>query len=321
MKAVIQNAYGSPDVLHIREMDRPDIKEYEVLVEVCASSINAGDLFTVRGRPWAVRLALGMRRPKNHIPGWDVAGWVSDVGAKVTQFHPGDEVFGSCENTFAEYVSADTDSIAKKPGNLTYTEAASVPSAGLTALQGLVKHGNLESGQKVLINGASGGVGTYAVQIARSHEAEVTGVCSTAKMDMVRSIGAHYVIDYTREDFTQNGQQYDLILDNAGNRKFSELRRVLSPEGIILPNSGHGGMGYVIKGFVLSALLRRQGRPWITQPNSRDLETLRELIESQELTPVIDRTYSLEEIREAVEYLESGQVRGKVGLSIRGNDA
>ncbi|MFQ6088694.1 MAG: NAD(P)-dependent alcohol dehydrogenase [Candidatus Methanofastidiosia archaeon] len=287
-----------------------------MLVSVHAAALNAGDYFSMRGSPWAIRLVLGFLKPKNHILGWDVAGRVKAVGKKVTQFQPGDEVFGSCNHTFAEYVSADADNFAMKPKNLTFEQAAAVPTAALTALQGLRDAGKVQPGQKVLINGASGGVGTFAVQIAKSLGAEVTGVCSTKNVDMVLSIGANSVIDYTKKDFTQSGQHYDLILDNVANRSFSDLRRALTPQGTLIPNSGHGGMGYVIKAFVLSPLMRQQGRPFIMTPNNEDLVILKELIESGNIKPVIDRTYPLSETPEAIGYLGEGHAKGKVVITL-----
>ena len=317
MKAIVQNEYGSPDVLELKEVDKPEVKENDVLVRVNTAAINAGDYFSVSGSPWLARLTVGFPKPKNYILGWDVAGCVEAVGMKVTQFQPGDEVFGACNHTFAEYVSADADNFAMRPANLTFEQAAAVPTAALTALQGLRDVGKVQTGQKVLINGASGGVGTFAVQIAKSFGAEVTGVCSTRNVGMVRSIGADHVIDYTKEDFTQSGQRYDLILDNVANRSFSDLRRSLTPQGIILPNSGHGGMGYVIKAFVLSAFMRQQGRPYVSSQNSKDLVILKELIESGKITPVIDRTYPLSETPEALGYVGEGHAKGKVIITMQ----
>jgi NADPH:quinone reductase-like Zn-dependent oxidoreductase len=250
MKAIVQNEYGSPNVLKLKEVDKPVIKESDVLVRVHAAALNAGDYFSMRGSPWVVRFAVGFPKPKNYILGWDVAGHVQAVGKKVTRFQPGDEVFASCNGTLAVYACVAEDKLAMKPTNLTFEQAAAVPTAALTALQGLRDAGKVRPRQKVLINGASGGVGTFAVQIAKSFGAEVTGVCSTKNVDMVRSIGADHVIDYTKKDFTKSGLDYDLILDNVANRSFSDLRRALTPQGIIIPNSGHGGMGYVFKAFL-----------------------------------------------------------------------
>ena len=316
MKAIVQNAYGSAEVLKLAEVDKPVVKENEVLVRVQATSINAGDYFSMRGSPWAARLTVGFPKPKNYIPGWDVAGRVEAVGKNVTQFQPGDEVFGSCFHTFAEYVSTDADLLARKPVNLTFKQTAAVPSAALTALQELRDVGKIQTGQKVLINGASGGVGTFTVQIAKALGAEVTGVCSSRNVDMVRSIGADQVVDYNQEDFTQKEGYYDLILDNVGNRSFSDCRRALTSQGMIIPNTGHAGMGYVIKASVRSMFLHQQGSLKVTKPNHKDLIVLKELIEAGKVKPVIDRTYPLSKTPEAMEYAEKGHVRGKVVITV-----
>jgi NADPH:quinone reductase-like Zn-dependent oxidoreductase len=310
MKAIVQTGYGSPDVLELREMDKPVVKDDKVLVRVHAAAVNAGDYFSMSGSPWLVRMMVGFPKPKNYIPGWDLAGHVEEVGGKVKRFQPGDEVFGSCNHTFAEYASADEDKFAMKPANLTLEQAAAVPTAALTALKGLRDAG------KVKINGASGGVGTFAVQIAKSFGVEVTGVCSTRNVDMVRSIGADHVIDYTQEDFTQSGQRYDLILDNVASRSFSDLRRSLAPQGTIIPNSGHSGMGYVVKAYVLSWFIRQQGGMFMAVPTNEDLVVLKELIESGKVTPVIDGTYPLSEVPEAMRYLDEEHARGKVVITV-----
>lgn len=316
MKAIVQTDYGSPDVLKLKEVDEPVVKENEVLVSVKAAALNAGDIFSMRGSPWLARFTVGFPKPKDYILGWDMAGRVQAVGTEVTRFQPGDEVFASCGAALAEYACAAEDKVAIKPANLTFEEAAAVPTAAITALQSLRDQGKLRAGQKVLINGASGGVGTFAVQIAKALGAEVTGVCSTRNVDMVRSIGADYVIDYTQEDFTRSGQSYDLILDNVANRSFSDLRRVLTPQGIIIPNSGHGGMSYVFKAFLLSPFMRQQGSPFVAKPNHKDLVILKELIESGKITPVIDRTFPLSDTLEAFRYLDEGHARGKVVITV-----
>jgi len=316
MKAIVQNDYGSPEVLELRDIDKPVVKDGDVLIRVLAAGLNAGDVFSMRGSPWAARLAVGFPRPKNHIPGWDAAGLVETVGKNVTLFRPGDEVFCSCTGTLAEYACAPEGKLAIKPTNMTFEQAAAVPTAAITALQGLRDAGKVQAGQKVLINGASGGVGTFAVQISKSLGAEVTGVCSTRNVDMVRSIGADYVIDYTQEDFTQGEQRYDLILDNVGNHSFTDLRHMLSPQGRIQPNTGHAGMGYVIKAFVLSLFMRRQGSMFLATPKNEDLDVLKELIEAGKVTPVIDRTYPLSETREAFRYLDEGHAQGKVVIAM-----
>jgi NADPH:quinone reductase-like Zn-dependent oxidoreductase len=316
MKAIVQNAYGGAEVLQLAEIKQPGIGEKQVLIRVHASAINAGDYFSMRGRPWAARFSVGFPKPKNYIPGWDVAGHVEDVGTAVTRFKPGDEVFGTCSRTFAEYVSADESFLAKKPGKLDFRQAACVPSAALTALQELREIGRLHAGQNVLINGASGGVGTFAVQIAKAYGANVTGVCSTRNVDMVRSIGADQVIDYTQQDFTQTGQRYDLILDNVGNRSFSDCRRALKREGILIPNTGHAGMRYVINAFIRSLFMHQQGGLRMTRSNYGDLEILKELIESGKMKPVIDRIYPLEKLPEAMAYAEQGHTAGKIVIAV-----
>jgi NADPH:quinone reductase-like Zn-dependent oxidoreductase len=316
MKAIVQNAYGSPDVLTLKEVEAPTIKENEVLVRVHAAALNAGDYFSLRGSPWLVRFTVGFPKPKDYILGWDMAGRVVAVGDQVTQFRPGEEVFATCNATLAEYVCVAEDKLALKPTNLTFKQAAAVPTAALTALQGLRDEGKVQPGQQVLINGASGGVGTFAVQIAKALGAEVTGVCSTRNLEMVRSLGADHVVDYTQEDFTRSGKRYDLILDNVASRSFSDLRRALTPRGMIIPNSGHGGMGYVIKAFLLSPFMRQQGSMYLASPNNKDLVVLKEFIEAGVLTPVIDKTYPLCDTPEAFRYLEEEHARGKVVINV-----
>jgi NADPH:quinone reductase-like Zn-dependent oxidoreductase len=319
MKAIVQNAYGGPEVLKLTEVDKPVIKDNDVLVRVHASAINAGDYFSMRGSPWLARLTVGFPKPKNYILGWDVAGKTEAVGKNIKIFKPGDEVFGTASHTFAEYVSTEAKYLAIKPDNLNFEQTAAVPSAALTALQELRDVGKIQAGYKVLINGASGGVGTFAVQIAKAFGAEVTGVCSTRNVDMVRSIGADHVMDYTKEDFTQKKRYYDLILDNVGNRSFSDCRCALKSNGMIIPNTGHAGMRYVFKAFILSAFMRRQGNMKVTKVNHEDLIVLKELIESGKIKPVIDKTYPLNKTPEALGYAEQGHVRGKVVITIKHN--
>jgi NADPH:quinone reductase-like Zn-dependent oxidoreductase len=316
MKAIVQNAYGSPDVLTLAEVAQPARKENEVLVRVKAASLNAGDAFTLRGSPWLTRLMVGFPRPKNHILGWDMAGVVEAVGAQVTQFKPGEDVFASCSGSLAEYVSVDEDKLALKPANLTFEQAAAVPTAAITALIGLRDAGKLQPGQRVLINGASGGVGTFAVQIAKALGGEVTGVCSTRNVELVRSLGADHVIDYVHEDFTANGQRYDLILDNVASRSFADLRRALTPQGKIIPNSGHGGMSYVFKAYLLSLIMRQHGGMYLALPSGKDLLVLKELIETGKLKPVIDKTFPLSETPAAFRYLEKEHACGKLVITI-----
>jgi NADPH:quinone reductase-like Zn-dependent oxidoreductase len=316
VKAIVLNRYGSPDVLELKEIDKPVVKDDDVLVRVHAAALNAGDVFSMKGSPWLARFSVGFPKPKDYVLGWDAAGRVEAVGKNVTRFRPGDEVFTACSGALAEYACAAEDKVALKPTNLSFEQAAAVPTAALTALQGLRDAGKVQPGQKVLINGASGGVGTFAVQIAKALGAAVTGVCSPRNVEMVRSLGADHVIDYTREDFAQGGQRYDLILDNVASRSFSDLRRALTPQGIIIPNSGHGGMSYVFKAFLLSPFMRQQQSPFMAAPNAEDLVALKELIEAGKVTPVIDRTYPLSETREAVRYMVEEHARGKVVIAI-----
>jgi NADPH:quinone reductase-like Zn-dependent oxidoreductase len=251
------------------------------------------------------------------VVGLDVAGHVEAVGRNVTRFRPGHEVFGEGRGTCAEYACAKEGKLALKPNNMTFEQAAAVPTSALAALHGLRDHGKVQPGQKVLINGASGGVGTFAVQIAKVLGAEVTGVCSTANVDMVRSLGADHVIDYTKEDFTQGEPRYALILDNAASHSFADYRRVLEPGGTLMPNSGHAGMGYVIKAFLLPLFVRQQERPFVSTPNQDDLITLKQLVEAGRVTPVIDRTYPLRETAEAFRYLDQGHARGRVVIVVK----
>jgi len=319
MQAIVQNAYGSPNVLKLKDVARPAINESDVLVRVHAAALNAGDVFSMRGRPIPIRFTVGFPKPKDFILGWDMAGLVEAFGEKVTRFQPGDEVFAACNSTFAEYVSVAEDKLALKPANLTFEQAAAVSTAAVTALHALRDVGNVQPGQKVLSNGSSGGVGTFAVQVAKAFGAEVTGACSTGKVNMVRSIGANHVIDYTQEDFTQNGLRYDLILDNVANHSFADLRGVLTPQGVLIPNSGHSGIGYVLKALMLSPFTHQQGSPFVAQPTSKDLVVLKELIEAGKITPVIDKTYPMSEAIEAFRYLDEGHARGKVVITIATN--
>lgn len=317
MKAIIQNAYGPSDVLELREIDRPSCGDDDVLVRVYAASVHAGDYFTMRGVPYVARFFAGWPKPKNYVPGFDVAGTVEAVGSGVSGFVPGDEVFGECGGgACAEYATARHDRFVAKPARLSFEQAAAVPVSALAALQGLRDAAGLRPGQRVLINGASGGVGTYAVQIAKALGAEVTGVCSTVNLELVRSIGADHAIDYTREDFTSDGRTYDLIFDNVGNRSFRECRRALTPGGVVLPNTGNAGMGYILKAFARSLFVKQQGRPFVSAPTNEDLLALKELIEAGKVTPVIDRTYALAETPAALEYVGRGHARGKVVIIV-----
>jgi len=316
LKAIVQNAYGSSAVLALAEVAKPAVKNGEVLIRVHATSINAGDYFTMRGSPWLIRLGLGLLRPRNHILGWDVAGTIEAVGSGVTLLQPGDEIFGGVDAAFAEYVVAAESRLAPKPPNLSFEQAAAAPVAALTALQGLRNNGEVRPGQKVLVNGASGGVGTFTVQMAKALGAEVTGVCSGGNANLVRSIGAGHVIDYTQEDFTKGEVRYDLIMDQVGNHRLSHLRSVLTPAGRIQPNTGHGGMGYVLKSLMLSFLSRKHGKLFISEPNRKDLLAIKELLEGGKVAPVIDRTYQLSDVPEAMAYAEQGHVRGKVVITV-----
>lgn len=317
MKAIVQNGYGSPDHLSLKDVDQPVIAEDELLVRVHASSINAGDYFTLKGSPWLVRFSVGFPSPKDHILGWDVAGQVESAGVKVTKFKPGDAVYTACGSAFAEYVKVREARLALMPGNLTFEQAAAVPTGAITALQGLRDAGKVQPGMKVLINGASGGVGIYAVQIAKSLGAEVTGVCSTRNAEMVRSLGADHVIEYTREDFTRGDQKYDVILDNVANHSIFAMRRVLTPDGLIIPNSGHGGMWYVIKAFALSPFMKQLGKMYLADPNQEDLDYLSELIEAGKVRPIIDRAYTMREIPDAFRYLEKTHAQGKIVIRVK----
>lgn len=316
MKAIVQNAYGSPDVLEIKEVNRPEVKENEVLVRVAAASINAGDIFSVKGSPWLARFSVGFPKPKDYILGWDAAGTVEMVGDKVTRFKPGDEVYTLCSGAFAEFACAPEEKVALKPENLTFEEAAAIPAGALTALLALRSQGKLKEGQKVLINGASGGVGTFSVQIAKALGADVTGVCSTRNVGLVRSLGADHVVDYKKEDFTKSDQRYDLILDNVGSRSFAECRRMLTPQGIHLPNTGHAGMSYVLKAYLLSALMPQHHSPFLAVPSPEDFHFLNELIEAGKVRPVIDKVFPMNQAKEAFWYLEKKHAQGKVVIAI-----
>ncbi len=321
MKAIVQNGYGSPDVFELKELDKPAVKDGDVLVRVHAAALHAGDYFAMRGLPYVARLTTGWPKPKNYVPGWDVAGHVEAVGKNVEQLQPGDEVFGSCQGTCAEYVCVGEKKLSPKPTNLTLEQAASVPTSAVTALRGLRDAGKVQPGQKVLINGASGGVGTFAVQIAKSFGAEVTAVCSTRNVDMVRSIGTDHVVDYTQEDFTQGGQRYDLIFDNVENRSLSDCRRALAPDGTLILNSGSGarGIGFLVrlvKPLLLSPFVRQNLRRYLSTPNHEDLVVLKDLVESGKLKPVIDKTYPLRETPAALAYIEGGHARGKVVITV-----
>jgi NADPH:quinone reductase-like Zn-dependent oxidoreductase len=328
MKAILYHRYGSPDVLGLEDVATPVADDDRVLVRVRAASVNAYDWHMTRGLPYLLRMSEGLRKPKSSAVGVDLAGVVEAVGRNVNQFKPGDVVFGERGGAFAEYVSALPINLARKPANLTFEQAAAVPMAGFTALQGLRDRGRLRPGQRVLINGASGGVGTFAVQIAKAFGASVTAVCSTRNVDLVRSIGADQVIDYTNADFTRGAQRYDLILDVAASRSLSACRRVLRPEGILVLVGAAGGpekqgrwLGPLVgplQALVLSRFVSQKLVPFLAKRSNEDLLVLTELIEAGKLRPVIDRTYPLTETPAAVRYLEAGHARGKVVISISG---
>ncbi len=319
MRAIVQDRYGPPDVLELREVERPAVGGGDVLVRVRAASVNPQDWHLMRASPFVVRMTgTGLRAPKNPVRGTDAAGEVEAVGGNVTRLRPGDEVFGWCEGAFAEYVCADESHFVPKPADLSFESAAALPLAGCTALQGLRDTGAVEPGHDVLIIGAGGGIGTFAVQIAKALGCRVTGVCSTGKLDFVRSLGADHVIDYTREDFTRGEQRYDLILQLAGTASPSACRRALTPNGTLALSSGEGrvaGIDRVVRALVSSLLVGQRLRPFLTKETTEDLETLSELVEAGKLTPVIDRTYPLSDVPEAVAYVEEGHARGKVVIT------
>ncbi len=322
MRAMVYERYGPPDVLELKEIERPAVVDDGVLVRVHAASVNPFDWHFLTGTPYLARLGVGLRKPKNHVLGVDFAGTVEAVGKEVTQFHPGDEVFGARNGAFGEYVCV-RKSVALKPANLTFEQAAAVPVAGVTALQGLRDKGRLQAGHKVLINGASGGVGTFAVQIAKSFGAEVTGVCSTRNVDAVRSLGADHVIDYTQGDFTRSGQRYDLMFDVAGNRSWSECKRVLTDKATLVVVGGRktnrwiGPMGDGIKKRLVSLPgSRRVVSPFLAKITREDLAVLKELLESGRVTPVIEKQYELGEVPEAVGYVGAGHAQGKVVITV-----
>lgn len=323
MKAITYTQYGPADVLQLSDVAKPEPKDDQVQIRVCAASLNPLDWHYLRGTPYFLRLESGIGKPKNGRLGVDASGVVATVGKSVTRFKPGDEVFGTCKGACAEYACASERKLVHKPGNVTFEQAAAVPIAALTALQGLRDKGQIRTGQKVLINGASGGVGTFAVQIARTLGAEVTGVCSSRNVEMVRSIGADHVVDYTMENFTQSGQQYDLILDCAGSHSLADTRRALTADGTLVmvggPVKGNwvGPMLDVLGVVVLARFTRHKLRPFIANINSDDLVVLQQKLEDGSVTPVIDRSYPLHEVPEAVRYLGEGHARGKIVVTLQ----
>jgi NADPH:quinone reductase-like Zn-dependent oxidoreductase len=333
LKAIVYDRYGSPDVLELAEIDKPVVRDDEVLVRVHAAAVNPADWHFMRGLPYIARMIIGLRKPRPTVLASDMAGLVEAVGKNVTRFGPGDEVFGRTRTAHrpdrpaevdaggcADYACVSENLLAPKPASLTFEQAAAVPLAALTALQALRDAGHVQPGQKVLINGASGGVGTFAVQIAKAFGTEVTGVCSTRNVDMVRSIGADQVIDYTQEDFTRSGHYYDLILETA-DRSLSDCRRALTAKGTLVIIGGSAGrwingLARAYRARALSPFVRQRLPPFLTKWNRQDLHVLKDLIEAGKVTPVIDRTYQLIEAREAMRYLEIGHARGKIVITV-----
>jgi NADPH:quinone reductase-like Zn-dependent oxidoreductase len=324
MRAMVREKYGPPEVLRLEEVDKPVPKDNELLIKVKAASVNALDWHFLRGKPFLVRLKYGFFRPKTRILGYDIAGRVEAVGKKVNQFKAGDEVFGGLGfglGGFAEYACVAEDGfVALKPPGTTFEEAAAVPAAAVTALKALRDRGQIQSGQKVLINGAAGGVGTFSVQIAKSFDTEVTGVCSTRNLDLVRSIGADKIIDYSREDFTRNGQSYDLVIDNVGNRSVSDLMRTLNPAGkcVIV---GFTSLGRMLMQSIQAPWVSRTGgrkilSPSSEEPNRQEMHFLKELLEARKVVPAIDRRFPLDRLAEAMGYVETGHARAKVVITM-----
>jgi NADPH:quinone reductase-like Zn-dependent oxidoreductase len=322
MKAIVYKKYGPPDVLEVTEVEKPIPKDNEVLVKVHASSVNFGNLVLLKGEPFLARFAFGLFKPKYSIPGGDIAGTVEAVGKDVTQFQPGDEVFGDLSGCgwggYAEYAAVPEKAIALKPANLSFEEAAAVPMAGVTALQSLRDKGRIQLGQKVLINGASGGVGTFAVQIAKSFGAEVTGVCSTKNVDILQALGADHVIDYSKEKFTENHQSYDLILGVNGHQPLSDYKRALKHNGIFVHVGGSEAQMFqaMTVGAWISKTSSKKMGSFLQRANQHDLVFLKELLETGKVNPVIDRQYKLSDVREAFEYFEQGHAQGKVVITI-----
>ena len=323
MRAIVQDRYGSPDVLTAAVIDRPEPGAHDVLLRVRAAGLDRGTWHLMTGKPYLMRvIGFGFRRPKNRVPGLDVAGTVAAVGPAVTRFAVGDEVYGVARGSYAEYAAAHEDKLAHKPANISFEQAAVVPVSGLIAQRGLVDVGKLQAGQKVLITGASGGVGSYAVQLAKALGAEVTAVSSAGKADLVRSLGADHIVDYTREDFADGSHRYDLILDIAGNPSLARLRRALTPHGAAVILGGEqggrvtGGFGRTLRAPLLSPFVSQRLVMVTANENGRDLERLTAFIEAGQVTPHVDRAYPLDQVPEAMARLVAGDVRGKVAISI-----
>jgi len=321
MKAIVQTRYGSPDVLQLKDVDEPAVGDDQVLIRVQAAAVNIGDWHLLRGVPYVIRLVAGLRRPRREIPGLDIAGQVESVGQNVRQFRPGDEVFGWCKGAFAEYACAAENDLLPKPANLTPEESAAVGDSAFTALAAVRDQGQVQPGHEVLINGASGGVGTFAVQIAKSFGANVTGVCSTRNLDTVRSLGADQLIDYTTEDFAQTGHRYDVMLDLVGTRSLSDCRRALTPRGtyVVVGVKDMGrwlGLGRQIKALSLSPFVRQRMRVFVVRHNSDDLAVLKQLVEAGKVAPVIDRRFPLSDVPDALQYQGEGHARGKIVIAV-----
>src|SRR5215212_8670321 len=321
MRAIVQDKYGSPDVLQLRDVDKPVVKDDEALVRVRAAAVNIGDWHLLRGVPYVMRTVSGLLKPRRAVPGLDIAGQVEAVGRMVKQVRPGDEVFGWCRGAFAEYACAGENNLLPKPANLTFEQSAAVGDSALTALNAVRDQGNVQPGHRVLINGASGGVGMFAVQIAKSFGAIVTGVCSTRNIDLVRSIGADQVIDYTREDFAQAGQRYDVMLDAVGSRSLSDCRRALTPRGayvlVGVLNLGRWfGLARQFKVLALSPFVRQTMRVFIVRHNREDLVALKQLVEAGKVTPVVDRSYELSEVPMALHHQGEGHAQGKIVIAV-----
>ena len=321
MKAIVQEKYGSPDVLELRDIDKPVVRDGEVLVRVRAAAVNIADWHLLRGVPYVMRAVFGLRKPRRTVPGLDIAGQVEAVGKDVKQFRPGDEVFGWCRGAFAEYACAAENNLLPKPANLTFEQSAAVGDSAFTALAAVRDQGKVKAGQRVLINGASGGVGAFAVQIAKSFGADVTGVCSTRNVDLVRSIGADHVIDYTKEDFTPTEQRYDVMLDLIGSRSLSDCRRALTRRGryVLVGVRDLGrwfGLARQIKALLLSPFVRQRVRVFLVRHNREDLAVLKELVEAEKVAPVIDRRYELSEVPEALRHQGEGHTKGKIVIAL-----
>src|SRR5215208_1132637 len=323
MKAIVYTKYGPLDVLQLKEVDKPTPKDNEVLVKIYATTVTPGDAIVVKGDPFPVRFWSGLLKPKHKIPGKEIAGRVETVGKNVTRFQPGNDVFGDLTvcglGAFAEFVSVPENAIAPKPANLTFEEAAAVPESAIVALQGLRDHGKIQPGQKVLINGTSGGVGSFAVQIAKSFGAEVTAVCSTRNLGMARSLGADHVIDYTKEDFTQSGKHYDLILASNGYHPISDYKRALSPEGIYVATGGSMAQIFeaMLQGPIISMTGSKKMGNMLVKPNKNDLVFMKDLIEAGKVVPRVDRRYPLSEFAAAFRYLEEGHAQGKIVITVQ----